>query len=484
MRITNKMMTNNMMSNINNNKNNLSILDSQYATGKKIQRPSQDPIVAVRALKLRTNLRELNQYLEKNIPDAMSWMEVTESALKNVNEMFTKINTLCNQGANDHLEAPDRASIAETLTELKKQIYQEGNSNYAGRYVLTGYKTDTSLIFNEKTTNLTYKITEQFSGKNIESLSKVSGAYDVDSTVAVTDPSPQLDNMHRIRLSYDNLVTPTGAINVTYGTGPTTVAVNTISATNPNAYKPAPGAINFIPETGELILGDTVYGNMKNADNISITYDKKEFKEGELRPEHYFKCETVDSDTGKTTVYEPTDQQIQYEVNFNQKLTVNTQGKDALQHGVGRDIDEILSAVKDVEAVEAKITEIEKQLKDPTKTEAEIQNLNRLLEHCKTELTLKSSIMQKKFEGGIASSKKYQETLNVSIADLGSRYVRLELTESRLSDQQVEFEDLLSANEDVDMVETYIKLTSQEAIYTASLNAASKVVRSSLLDFL
>jgi len=61
MRITNKMMTNNMMSNINKNKNLLSKLDEQYSTGKKIQRPPEDPIIAVRALKLRTNLSELNQ---------------------------------------------------------------------------------------------------------------------------------------------------------------------------------------------------------------------------------------------------------------------------------------------------------------------------------------------------------------------------------------------------------------------------------------
>ncbi len=72
MRITNKMMTNNVLHNINNNKNLLSTLENQYSTGKKIQKPSDDPIVAVRALKLRTNLAELSQYVEKNIPDALS----------------------------------------------------------------------------------------------------------------------------------------------------------------------------------------------------------------------------------------------------------------------------------------------------------------------------------------------------------------------------------------------------------------------------
>lgn len=92
MRITNQMITRNALNNINRNKNNLSRLDEQYSSGKKIQRPSQDPIVAVRALKLRTNLSELNQFLERNIPDARNWMEVTQSALANINKSLTDIN--------------------------------------------------------------------------------------------------------------------------------------------------------------------------------------------------------------------------------------------------------------------------------------------------------------------------------------------------------------------------------------------------------
>ena len=42
MRITNKMMTNNMLSNINKNKLRMSILEEQYSSQKKIQKPSDD----------------------------------------------------------------------------------------------------------------------------------------------------------------------------------------------------------------------------------------------------------------------------------------------------------------------------------------------------------------------------------------------------------------------------------------------------------
>lgn len=495
MRITNQMITNNMMNGINRNKNNLSLLDQQYSSGKKIQRPSEDPIIAVRALKLRTNLAELNQYYEKNIPDAKSWMDVTESAMTNINDILTLINTACVQGASDPLSVEDRDSIIKNLEQYKEQIYQEGNANYAGRYVFTGYKTDTSLIFGEASSDLEYTITENFTGKDIESISKVKGSFSVDDYDPGNDysQSPELKNAYRIRLSYDDLeaLQPDGVTSVTLnaldkdGDPITTLpAINTVSVNDANAYTPSTG-INYIPETGELILSQAAYDELKTASSISVDYPKTDFKEGELRPEHYFDCTVHESGAPATEIktYKKQDQDIQYEINFNQKLTVNTQGSDALQQDIGRDIDEIMQAVQDVIATEAKISEVEKMLEDPNYS-GETEQLNKLKSQLETELTLKNSIMQKKFGNGITDSTNAQNTLNVAIADLGSRYVRLELTESRLSDQQVDFTDLMSTNEDADMVDTYIKLSSAEVIYNASLSAASKVVQNTLLDFL
>ncbi|WFR56808.1 flagellar hook-associated protein FlgL [Anaerocolumna sp. AGMB13025] len=499
MRITNQMMTNNMMNSINKNKNNLSALDAQYASGKKIQRPSEDPIVAVRALKLRTNLAELNQYYEKNIPDAKSWMDVTEGALTNINSILTNINTACVQGSSDPLSADDRESIIKNLEQYKEQIYQEGNANYAGRYVFTGYKTDTSLIFDKPSTDLEYTITENFSGKNIESISKVSGTYSVDDYDPSTDysASPTMNTSYRIRLSYDNLdmKMPDGVTDVDLngkvtaldktGAAITVPHITTKSASDPTAYQPVAGEINYIPETGELILSDGANNTLKNAASISVDYRKTNFKEGDLRPEHYFDSDVhlTGSPVAEDKHYTKQDQDIQYEINFNQKLTVNTQGSDALQHNIGRDIDEILKAVQDVKAAEQKIADVDKMLADPNYAN-QTDKLNQLKQQLKTELTLKNDIMQKKFGSGITHSNESQNTVNVAIADLGSRYVRLELTENRLSDQQVEFTDLMSTNEDVDMVETYIKYNSAEVIYNASLSAASKVVQNTLLDFL
>ena len=70
MRITNKIMNNNSMYNINNNKVAEDEVNTQMATGKKIARPSDDPVIAIRALRLRSTVTQLDQYYTKNAKDA------------------------------------------------------------------------------------------------------------------------------------------------------------------------------------------------------------------------------------------------------------------------------------------------------------------------------------------------------------------------------------------------------------------------------
>jgi flagellar hook-associated protein 3 FlgL len=496
MRITNKMMTNNMMSNINRNKLSMTALEQQYSTGKKIQKPSEDPIIAVRALKLRTNLSELEQYHSKNIPDAKSWMDVTESSLTTVNGILSSINTYCVQGSTDTLTANDRSAIMENLEQMKQQIYQEGNTNYAGRYVFTGFKTDSSLIFTEDTPNLTYSITENFTGEQIQIVNKTIGGYvlsDFD-TAETFDEAPQYKQSYRLQLSYDGLssTAPSGiGYSVMNSAGDVVEQLplpitRSCSTEDEGAYTPDPGEINYIYETGEVILGEEIYQTLRNAVNISTTYSKSGFSNGDLKPEHYFNCTMTDS---KKPEQEPVEftkeaQKIQYEVNFNQKLTINTEGSAAFSHQIGRSISDIMNAVNEVIAVENIVTEVESRLSDANITKEDKARYTKMKQQLDTELELKKEIMQNAFEKGITTSSKEQDRVNVAVADLGSRYVRLELTEDRLSSQKVDFEELLSTNEDADITETIIKYSSAETIYNASLNAAAKVVQSTLLDFL
>ena len=313
MRVTNSMISRNSMINMNNNKVNVDILNNQMTTQKKISRPSEDPIIAIRALRLRSNLNELDQYYERNIPDAKSWMEVTEDALENMQTILDNIYSQCVNGATDTLTQDDRSAILKNLQSLRDQVYTEGNADCAGRHVFTGYKTNKQLTFGENESETAYTITENISYEDIEEKRYYSNDVVLPNTmdeVVVGVPIADMPQEHankRIRLSYEETET-LQADNLKYYNEDTESWENLGSMVLDGAlvsvvtdmsyddwaaddfYVGDTQAIYF-KETGELVLGKDVANQLSTQKTqLSVTYDKKGFREGELRPEHYFDC--------------------------------------------------------------------------------------------------------------------------------------------------------------------------------------------------
>ena len=223
MRITTKVIQGNSINNINTNKVLQDKLNNQMATEKKIVRPSDDPVVAIRALRLRTNVSQVTQYYEKNAPDAESWMKVTEDSLTTVSSVITDMIEQCTKGASEKLTATDRTTILNELKALRDEVYATGNADYAGRSVFTGYRTETTLKFTEAE-NRKYSINEQLKNDVLDTITYVNSAYinginQVNyNSGAYFDPSGTLTNnsdmmetnicestIHRIRLAYENI---------------------------------------------------------------------------------------------------------------------------------------------------------------------------------------------------------------------------------------------------------------------------------------
>lgn len=571
MRVTTKMLNNNMMANISKNKSRLNTLNEQYTTGQKIQRPSDDPIIAVRTLKLRQTMTEINQYVEKNIPDAMSWMDITTSALDSMDSIMTSMYGYLNQGATDVLATSERKTVAENLEQLKGQLYSEGNANYSGRYVFTGYKTDTSLTFQNKEIDLEYRIKENFDLTAVDEVSKVMGFYSLDDYDAENPDSTIFNNtpvetiVNKIQLGYNNLkagfeniennklqvsktekdpnnpnleiikyesikdddgndvVTPDITVNIIDKNGNTQTlqemgitliqkSVNDRDAYDLDAVSDvlqkakdkaythiSPGADNtagrttlepnkvaiFIPETGEIILSNAAHNTLRTKEaKIEVEYSKNVFEAGDVRPEHYYTCTSTDLDTKDTINYIYEKRNIDYEINFGQKMTVNTNISDVVGNNFARTIDNVLDIVNEVNDLEKQISDAEKFLSSQDITNAQKEALTSLKTQLETQLTIKNKMMTNSFEKALDKMKGYQSKVNTANANLGSRYSRLEMVEQRLTSQYSEYEELLSENIDVDLVETYVNLTSANSVYESSLSTSAKIAKNSLLDFI
>jgi len=141
MRITQSMIVENFNRNLTQNLKRLADINDMLSSQRKIRRPSDDPVGAAMALKIRRQLNAIEQY-NSNAKDALTWMKDTETALSNVGDILQRINELTVQAANGTLTADDREKILYEISELKDQLYQEANSKSVNRYIFGGFSTD------------------------------------------------------------------------------------------------------------------------------------------------------------------------------------------------------------------------------------------------------------------------------------------------------------------------------------------------------
>lgn len=517
MRVTNHMVTSSSLRNMQKAMQKVSTLNEQVTTGKKISAPSEDPVIAIRALKLRTTCDQLEQYKKKNIPDALSWLDTTETSIENIEKRLSSVYSYCTQGAHDTFLEEDRSKIVNELRSLKEAIYAEGGTTYAGRYLFSGYKTETNLIFQDAAAKegLSYNINEDISPAKIKPKNVVLNEVNADSiddilAGSAAYNSPISNSAYVLKLAYDNIDSAGFSVNPATPVPPAAlknyirvtdadgnevslagVTVNTKAVKDAATYySVADDEINFIPETGEFVFGKNVYDKIKNAGNISVNYDKSQFEVGDLRPEMYFNCTqtktTPDGDKTVDFTVDETGQNIKYEVSFNQYITVNAQGKDIIKHDMGNCIEDMANAVQDVLDIENTITKLKEMLEDPKYkgVESAEKQINKMLEDADVELAMKRENMQKLFGNNMSNFQNYMDDVSAVQARVGTTVSKLELIQTRVTEQKDNFDELKSLNEDVETEEAAIDLYQSELVYESSLATTSNVIKKTLLDYL
>lgn len=509
MRITNQMITGNSLRNMQKSMNEVNKRTEQMTSGKKISQASDDPVIAIRALKLRTTVNQLAQYKDKNIKDAQSWLDITTTSLTNITGRIEDIEDYCVQGSTDSFNSTNRSAIIDSLKELKDMLYSEGNSTYAGRYIFSGYKTDRSLAFTETEDvgRYSYDVTQHFTADSLDTKNVVWNGVDsskVDDYIA--DPStyvqPDSEMIYRLNLAYEGVDDTNNA-----GTnvlslkavdkdgndislaGFTTTVMETNQADD--YYKVGADEIHVIKETGEVVFGENVYNTLKTAEDISVTYAKKKFEAGDLRPEHYFDCVqyTEQSDgTVKEVEYDRPEegQKIYYEVNFNQSLQVNTEGNQLISEEMTNDINDLIYALDELQAAENTQTKLKSMLTDVqySSNENAVAQINRMLDDIDVEIALKKETMQKTFSANITNFQNYMSKVSAVESDVGSRMTKLEMVETRVTEQYASFKELKSSNEDVETEEVIIDFNEANLVYESALAATSNIMQKTLLDYI
>ncbi|MBD5508535.1 MAG: hypothetical protein HDR05_10965 [Lachnospiraceae bacterium] len=565
MRMTNKIMRNNAAYNINQNKILQDKLTNQMTNQSKIVRPSDDPVVAIRALRLRSNVTAVTQYNEKNAKDADQWLALTADAMDTVDQVLTDLYKLATTAPDKYQTSDDLRIIMSEMKQLTAEFYSCANVDYAGRYVFSGYRTDLPVTFTEEDMKqmeehpVSFNIDESFGFQDISRISytdytkvedglvpnppsnKPAVPNDIDD-VHSYEQAVQNTTLYRFRISYNNLdsLDKGGELNFTMpdGTKVTATAkdadgniqldgnnqpIVTVTAVdkdgNPvtgpaiqefgdqeEAYKAiADGTftgIAYIPISGELVFSEQFYNENFNEKAFEeggafhVNYDKSTWVNGDINPVHYFKCiETKnvaapnEEPDWRRTAYntqrdQGRDQDIYYDVGYNQQIQVNTRADEIFTHDVQRDMDDFEHYLSQLQAIET----VEKNLKTKQAEFAEdsdeYKDIARRLEGVDKAYTYIRENIHTKFENQITKYQQYMDDSRVAMTDNATRRSRLDLIATRLTNQQATFKELQQDNEGIDITEVAVEMTSAELTYSAALMATGKIMQTNLMNYI
>lgn len=541
MRITNKMINNNSLFNINNNKEVMDALNTQAATQKKINDPSDDPIIAIRSLRFRGSLASITQYLEKNAKDAVSWTSSTQTALDKAVEIMRDLKEQYNAATNSTKTNSDKRSLLEKMKADATEYFAVGNSTNEDRYIFTGYRTSDSLTFTDNNIDermisavdqshpFQYKgIAEHFSKDNVESYTYTSyqngttyssGITDGDITGVAPGITPADETQveayseYRLRLSYKNIDDVTTGNTYTYNY-PNGAADNISSYTltlknynsSTNSYTVA-GTMNvtaitddaeavFTGDTDTTVYLNTVTGNLiftaqtqkqlVQVDDIEFAYDKSDWDEGAVKPEHYFCCTEVGDSKNTPIVYNDYLQEMNYSVGSSQSVKVNTNARNAFDVNVLRDLDELEDALDAVDKAEAKVEKLKKMQDDVETypTEDEQEQIRILLGAAEKELDYANQKVTAMFSNGITKAGKYFDEVNLAGTTCGTTVHRLEVIQNRLTEDQTTVKAQASENENVDLSSLSVEVNQANLYYNAALMVTGRISQQSLVDYI
>lgn len=142
MRITERMLTAQLLTNLTRTRRRLQDYEDQLSSGMRLTRPSDDPSNLARDLRLRSGLGETKRFLA-NVDDAVNWMSMTEAALQSVTDALQRARELAVAGGGNAVSQSSLNAIADELEQIFQHLVETGNTHFDGRYLFSGYKTET-----------------------------------------------------------------------------------------------------------------------------------------------------------------------------------------------------------------------------------------------------------------------------------------------------------------------------------------------------
>jgi flagellar hook-associated protein 3 FlgL len=205
----------NSLANINNNYTNMEKYQNQVSSGKKVTKPSDDPIATTTGMLYTSDLNAVDQY-KKNVTSLQTWIQNSEGGMQQANSDLSRLRELVVQGMNGSLNADDLKTVATEVQRINGDLANTANTQVAGKYLFHGtdvthppvtQNPDGSYSVDENSNNYNFEVSNgvyiraninqanSFNQEMFSTVSDVQNALENNNTSGLGDLLKRLDNV-------------------------------------------------------------------------------------------------------------------------------------------------------------------------------------------------------------------------------------------------------------------------------------------------
>ncbi|MDU1443902.1 MAG: flagellar hook-associated protein FlgL [Clostridium cochlearium] len=511
MRVTNRMLANNFLTDMTTNLNNLQTLQQQLTSGKEIRRPSDDPLKVARAMQLHSEIGINKQYNE-NIKDTLSWLEQTDTALGQLGDQSQRIRELLVSAGDIAYGTDERKKINDEIKEIIGQMSQTLNASFDGRFIFGGTRgtakpvniikgpmvtkvqksSDTApegkvtgSFTGNKNENYTIEIIEE--GTSLKAVVKENGIEKSKDDMP-TSGKKTLDLGNGIKFEIDSAAKKGDKYEFTaladgqklvYADrfGNEIVDSNVVEVTDLNKWKGKDIVFNYVDSTDNKVKEETIKidGTISDIDNLVSDINRKITGTG---LDGKLTAERVESNGKDYIKFEKLDDKSNIQLNEDKTKVSDMESFNHIDIMGEKLVTEISQGVR----VEYNITAVDViKFNDNKGNDRDLRIiLEDIVKHLESD---DPKDIKKITNEDLAALDAVMDNILKLRSQVGAKGNRMESALEKNKEENFNLTEILSKTEDIDLVEKTMEYAVAISVYMASLQTSARVLQPTLMDY-
>lgn len=217
LRVTNAGTTSRLLHYLQTTQTRLAETQNRMGSGRRINKPSDDPFGNSRVMTMRTEMGLVAQH-KRSIELAKSELGAADSALDGLGRVLARAQELAVQADATTVDASGRAAIAAEIDSLLQEVVTISNTSFGGRRLFAGYQTATQPFTPDSTVGATVVT---FSGDNGAIVRPIGNG---ETVVANVDGQTLFGNIFTSLINFRNALNANDRIAI--GSASTTLSVD------------------------------------------------------------------------------------------------------------------------------------------------------------------------------------------------------------------------------------------------------------------